>query len=135
MQGPLLAPFAWFATQKCQLGAPPSNGRVTLFFLFLQEARAGRCPSWGARQSTPQSPNPRVRLCAVLPSARGFARFAYRGLAMHCAMARERSWVCLGDTDERFREQGKSDHLLRGWQSCRLWVERGRGAESPIAAM
>ena len=34
MQGTLLAPFAWFATQKYQLGAPPSGGRVTLFFLF-----------------------------------------------------------------------------------------------------
>lgn len=73
MQGTLLAPFAWFATQKCQLGAPPSSGRVTLFFLFSQDVRAGRCPSWGARQSTPQSPNPRVRLCTVLPSARELA--------------------------------------------------------------
>lgn len=73
MQGTLLAPFAWLAIQKCQLGAPLSSMRVALFFLFSQVVGAGRCPSWGARQSTLQSPNPGVRLCMVLPRAHDHA--------------------------------------------------------------
>jgi len=126
VQGLLLAPFAWFATPKCQLGAPQAAGALPCFSSSprtcgqggapestLQSADPGRTESWtwgaGRAPRKARTPCSGARGAAQRSSAPAFAGFPYWGVAPGCAAAWERDWVCLGGAEEGFWEQGEPD--------------------------